>query len=155
MKHQTLWVQGKMPSLNDILDARMIVMSGKKNRAARGGKYNRIKKQVQGDVAIAAFAQKFEAFERGYFTYLFKETKNANGKQRDPSNILAGAAKMIEDALIECKLLPNDGMDNVLGIAGHFDLTKNGAGVLLIVHPDKTLTREECLAIDMFRGDPP
>lgn len=144
-----------MPGLNEIIDARMVSSGPRGPKAARWNAYSKLKKQVQGTVAIAAFSQKFKPLERGHFTYLCKEARNANGKQRDPSNVLGGAMKMIEDALVECRLLPNDSWLEVLGIAGHFDVTKNGAGVLLIVHPDKTLTREECLAIDMFRGEPP
>lgn len=45
-------------------------------------------------------------------------------KKRDPSNIAAMGAKVIEDALQQCNVLPNDGWANIAGFSQEFHVDK-------------------------------
>jgi hypothetical protein len=64
----------------------------------------------------------------GAFSYLCVE----RDRKRDPSNVVAGAIKLIEDALQAAELLPNDGWAQVTAIAPFWDVG-DPPGVLVAV----------------------
>lgn len=126
--------------MNEMIAARMSNAHSQRPNAKgqRWNGYSDFKKKWQNIIAHHAFAQKFPAIESGYFTYLFVEPN----RQRNPSNVQAGAVKLIEDALVECKLMPNDGWKQVQGICGHMTVD-DGDGVLLVITEDDVLSRPE------------
>lgn len=122
-----LWIPGTLPGLNEIIDAKA-TKYGKKGRSA----YTEMKKRNDSMVALMATAQKFKSVENGYFTYLFRE----RDRRRDPSNVAAGAIKVIEDGLQVAGLLPNDGWAQVLGINPNWMVDSDCPGVTLFVTRD-------------------
>lgn len=120
---QRLWIPEPMPGLNQLIDARRV-------RFQKGtDSYNVLKKKWARKVQNLAYAQRFPFVEQGKFTYLFLEPN----RRRDPSNVIAGGVKFLEDALVEAGLLENDGWKNVLGIATHWCVCKERPGVVLFV----------------------
>lgn len=121
--HNAFWIPGKVPSLNELLDAksknqpilRSIIMRQKPGKRNTGGAryslYNDIKQDWK-QRTIAAIGAPFVRVPRAYFGYLIVEET----LKRDPSNICSAAVKFIEDGLVEAGVIPNDGWDQVLGI---------------------------------------
>lgn len=123
MIHNTFWVAGKVPSLNDLLDARgssapvvrsIIMRRTPKNKRTGGSRYceyNDIK-QDWTTRTVRALPAHVNRVERAYFGYVVVEEST----KRDPSNVCSAAIKFIEDGLVKAKVIPNDGWKNVLGI---------------------------------------
>jgi hypothetical protein len=121
--HNAFFVAGKVPSLNDLLEARgaiaplvrSIIMRRKpgkaKSRGARWDLYNDIKQDWKVRT-IRALGTPFVRVQSAHFGYLIIEET----LKRDPSNICSAAVKFIEDGLVEAGVIPNDGWDNVLSI---------------------------------------
>jgi hypothetical protein len=105
-----LIIPGLFPGLNDIIEARRVT-NGKWNA------YTDMKTQFDAKVVLFAQMAKFpKVTAPKHFVYHCFEPN----KRRDPSNILMGAAKFIEDGLQEAGLLENDGWGQVLSIRGRF-----------------------------------
>lgn len=117
---QTLWVPGPLPGLNEIINA-------KGNRLGRGGlsEWNKMKKLWHGRVASMAIQQKIQRIESAHFYYTFVEPN----RRRDPSNVMAGAIKIIEDGLQHAGLLAGDGWKNVLSIGALWECDDRAPGV--------------------------
>lgn len=139
-----LWIPGPLPGLNEIIDA-------KARKRGKWDAYADMKRKWGGTIALLAQAQRLERIpDESVFTYLFIEPN----RRRDPSNIVAGGVKLIEDALQEAGVLENDGWKSVAGIRAYWALAdvNNGAGfggVLLNVFPFP-VSEEEML--ESFRG---
>lgn len=150
-----LWVRGTLPGLNDLVDLR--IQSGRPDaQGRRGNKYTDVKRSMEDRIVLFARTQRFPRLPNGgHFTYLCKEPD----ARRDPSNILGGAMKLIEDALVKEELLPNDGQKHVHGIASHvvvvgkeYDgVTVEGEpGVVVLISGASTLSRAPSLAFDLL-----
>lgn len=125
--HNAFFVAGKVPSLNELLDAkggsvptvRSIIMrrfpsKGKKS-AARFDLYNELK-QDWTHRTIKALPAGFNTVESAYFGYVVIESD----LRRDPSNFCSAAVKFIEDGLVRGGVIRNDGWGQVLGIRFHW-----------------------------------
>lgn len=148
--HNAFFVPGKVPSLNELLDARgrsaprvaSIIMKHlpKKGKAPgiRFDAYNDIKQDWKVRT-IGAIGAPFVRVKQAYFGYLIIE----NEQRRDPSNICASAIKFIEDGIVEAGVMPNDGWDNVLGIRVHWIHRKKHRPGIYVVMSDTKLTEEQ------------
>lgn len=58
-------------------------------------------------------------------------------KRRDKSNINAFAVKVIEDALQDCKVLKNDGWDNIAGYSQYFKIDKKNPRIEVLIREVK------------------
>ena len=103
MRIETLWIPGRLPGLNEIIEARGSA-SGKANAWAS------MKKKLQGTIALLARAHGVGRWTAAHFAYVHFEPN----RMRDPSNFCSGAQKVVEDALQKAKLIPNDGWRQVL-----------------------------------------
>ncbi len=122
---RTLWVPGKFPSLNEIIDAKRTVFTGTGKRRPDG--YSKLKKAWTQTIRIHALQQRFQRVTTAaHFTYLCVE----EDKRRDPSNVLAGAIKLLEDALQEAGLIDGDGWAHVRSIRSHW-VVGEPVGVML------------------------
>lgn len=139
----TLFIPGKVPSLNDLLYAKTttnksgggwLLNRNKKKQTFVWNGYNDIKKDWSSRVVAAVEkAGGLPPYNKAYFSYLVVE----QNKKRDPSNICATAIKFIEDALIKCKVIINDGWTEVLGINVHWTLNKEVTqGIFLVISND-------------------
>ena len=92
-------------------------------------------------------AQRFGRIEAGHFTYLFREPT----KKRDPSNIISAGVKLIEDALQEAGLLPNDGWRCVHGITCFWVHDPVKFGVTLFVREPMTFVETVMMDNESWR----
>lgn len=141
---QRLWIPGPLPGMNEIIDARMRSSWQPNQRGRRWNAYSDMKKMWGERIGLLAQSQRFRPIENGFFTYLCYE----KDRHRDPSNLVAGAVKLIEDALKDTQLLPNDGWAQVLGYVGHWHVQPSMPGVTLFVHEEMLLTKETALLLD-------
>jgi hypothetical protein len=137
---QFLWVPGKLPGLNDILDDKGVVFKHRGASPKRFDRYAKRKSAWAEKIRLLALQQRFARVDFGAFTYLFVEAE----RRRDPSNVIAGGVKLIEDALQEAELLAGDGWANVTAIAP-FWMIGNPPGVLVAVG-ETALARAELVA---------
>lgn len=127
---QDLWIPGPLPGLNEILDARGIVMKTKDGVARRHDGYSKMKRTWSERIALYARQQGFATVTgAAHFWYNIAEPN----RRRDPSNFVAGAVKLIEDALQDAGLLKNDGWEHVLSIKTEWRLVPDRPGVMLTV----------------------
>jgi hypothetical protein len=77
-------------------------------------------------VGLCARSQDFVTLkgEKGPWHWEYEIGMPAKGKRPDPGNILAGADKIIPDALQEAGLLENDGWSQVASISAVFVTAK-------------------------------
>lgn len=132
-----------MPGLNEIISSSAT--------ATRGwSAYNTLKQKFTGQVTPLARVAGLGAIGPGFFTYLFIEPD----RKRDPSNVVGGGVKLIEDALQASGLLPNDGWAHVLGYTAFWRVGKPGC----LVHwsPTETQTKDamEALLEKELNGNP-
>lgn len=129
-------VVGRLPTLNELIEL----------RARSPHAYNRRKKQAHQLVGIQIPAD-FPAFVWARFEYHFYEPTRAF----DPSNVLFGAVKVIEDALQVCGVMPNDGWKAIPGPDGirlnyhHCPGEKPWVVVILEGERDGSRTRSDTL----------
>ena len=119
--YNTFFFPGKVPSLNELLNAKAgmapmkkswLVHKGKNPGTFKFNKYNEIKSDWKAKVVKIVKEAGFTPVESCYFAYLVVEKT----RKRDPDNICSSAIKFISDGLTEAGVIPNDGWDNVLGI---------------------------------------
>lgn len=140
--HWRLWVPGALPGLNELLDAKSVV-------ARRRGKvvttaYNDLKASHQQRIALYARIEGLRRLPPVYVTYVFYEVT----KRRDPSNVLAGGVKLIEDALVKLGVLRNDGWKDILGLAAYHVHEPGRAGVAVYFDPEGTFSRDWILELE-------
>lgn len=145
--HNAFWVAGKVPSLNDLLEARGAIkprsglgiltrpLSKSKGWQARHCLYNEIKQDWK-QRTVRAVGSPFVRVERAHFGYLVVEETF----KRDPSNFCSAAIKFIEDGLVEAGVMPNDGWKEVLGIRMHWVHRKEHEPGVYVVMSDAPLT---------------
>ncbi len=135
---QVLVVPTRLPNLNDVIDAASTVYRDKNGRQHRGNAYQTLKKKWSGTLMLLARSQGFSCHDGGHFAYIFHETE----RRRDPSNVMAGGIKVIEDALQDAGLLGGDGWGHVFGIRVRWVHNKVFGGVVVVV-TDSAPTEEE------------
>lgn len=150
MIHNAFFVPGKVPSLNELLDAKggtaprvaSIIMrhlpKKGKGRAARFDAYNDLKQDWK-QRTVRAIQSPFVRVKSCYFAYLVVEET----LRRDPSNICSSAIKFIEDGIVDAGVMSNDGWDNVLGIRVHWVHRKSRPPGIYVIMSDSKLTEEE------------
>lgn len=108
---QTLTIPARMPGLNELIEG----------AATNRFKYRTIKQRWGATVRLLARAQGFQPITTPvHFEYEFGEPT----KRRDPSNVVSGAMKVLEDALQEAGLLPNDNWEWVLSFTATWKVSK-------------------------------
>ncbi len=119
-----LWIAGRLPSLNQVIAESAGASSG-------WSKYAQTKKRWAKQIVLMARVKDLKPIPPSYFGYLICEPN----KRVDPSNLVAGAVKVIEDALQESGLLQNDGWSDVLGYIGYWQVAAHRVGTLVYWGP--------------------
>ena len=84
-------------------------------------KGNKAKAGEQEKVVAAILAAKLVPMEGPVVIGVtFIEGRPKNGRMRDPDNISGGGIKVIEDALVECGIIPDDGPRHVRNLFYRF-----------------------------------
>lgn len=124
-----------LPGLNEIIDAR--VAGKRSDNRLWYGKWAKMKRHWEGLICLFVRQQGFSCPDGGHFTYILREPN----RRRDPSNVLAGAMKLIEDALQKEGVLPGDGWQHVHSIRAVTVHDKQNPGVS--VHVTESPPTEE------------
>jgi len=134
MRVERLWIAGRMPGLNELLDMRGAPPVKRRTRSGRivrvqNPAYHEAKEHWAGVIALLVGHARIQPWPTGaHFVYEWHESD----KRRDPLNFAAGGQKFIEDALQECGVLPNDGWKHVLSFA-HRWKQSDRPGVLVVM----------------------
>jgi hypothetical protein len=119
-----LWVAGRLPSLNQIIAESAGASSG-------WSKYAQTKKRWTEQVVLMARTKDLAPIPPSYMAYLFCEPN----RKVDPSNMVGGGVKVLEDALQAAGLLQNDGWTDILGYVGYWEKMAHRVGCLVYWGP--------------------
>ncbi len=119
MATQKLWIEGKLPGLNEIVGV----------AKQHWGNYAKMKQEWTEIVAMSAKAQVIQPVDRAFFVFHWVEPD----RLRDLDNI-AAAKKFILDGFVEIGILHNDGWKHVVGWIDRFEVNKDNPGVEVIIH---------------------
>lgn len=148
--HNAFFVPGKVPSLNELLDAKGGTKDKRKllilRHLPKKGKrvpewvhaYNDIKQSWKRRT-IDAIGTPFVRVKACYFGYVVVEQE----KRRDPSNICSSAIKFIEDGIVEAGVMRDDGWEQVLGIRVHWIQREKREPGIYVVMSDIRLAEEQ------------
>ena len=110
--NQTFFIPGPLPGMNDF--------EGNTRWA-----YRRAKANWDLIISIAIKQAKLKPMQRVFITLEWRE----QSKRRDPSNFTGMGKKFIEDALVKCGILPDDGWDEIIGWEDSWAVNKDKPGV--------------------------
>lgn len=116
-----LWINGRFPSLNQLLDA-------KSTQKGSWNSYNALKCEWFGQIKRLVELERVESVGPGYFTFLFVEPD----RRRDPDNIVSAGVKLILDSLVGCEVIAGDGWSQVLGYVGYWVQREKRAGCFVV-----------------------
>lgn len=121
----TIVIPGKLPGLNEYISAC-------RTRPQAGAA---LKKKAERDVSICirSFMKGAKVKPPVHITYMWREP-NA---RRDLDNISSFGRKVIQDALVKCGVLDNDGWKYINGFTDHFVVDKRDPHITVII--------EECI----------
>ena len=123
MRVQEVWLPGRWPSLNELM--------------YKGTRHKIQVKRLWADLTIA-FVNRAKLAPVSKRVHLSYEHRRAN-LRGDPSNFAAGAAKVIEDSLVKCGILKNDGFANVSGFTHTFKIDAENPGVKVVISEEEIL----------------
>lgn len=108
---QTFVIRDRLPGMNEY--------TAQQRKNKYGGAY--MKKYAQKAVEGYIRASKLKKVESPvYIQYTFYEPN----KRRDKDNIAGFAHKVIQDALVACRILEDDGWNNITGFSDDFHVDK-------------------------------
>lgn len=108
---QRFTIHDRLPGMNEY--------TAQQRNNKYGGAY--MKKYAQKSVEAEIRAAKLKHIERPvYIQYTFYEPN----KRRDKDNIAGFAHKVIQDALVACRVLDDDGWNNISGFSDDFHVDK-------------------------------
>lgn len=119
MRVERMWIGGRLPDLNELLTMRAAPPVTRRRRDGRVVKlqnpaYHEAKANWARTIALLVAHARIQPWPEGaHFRYEWRE----QNRRRDPLNFAAGGQKFIEDALVQCGVLPNDGWKHVLSFA--------------------------------------
>ena len=128
---QRFFIPGPLPSLNQMLDARVKKIAAMSRGKARVDQYTLMKKEWTRICAEAAIAQGIKPVESCYFTFHWQSKDRRTEKDN-----LAVARKFILDGL-ELARIMKDHWDNVVGWTDTFEINKKEPGVLVVMWPSE------------------
>lgn len=114
-------IRGTLPGLNELIEA--------ERRHRQEGA--RLKKQCETVVMHAARSLgKWQAERPVHMVYHWYEPN----RRRDKDNISSFGRKVIQDALVKSRHLPNDGWNNIEGFEDRFEVDKKNPRVVVEIY---------------------
>lgn len=139
------WIPKKLPGFNELIGKALVKDGGPHL-------YQELKQSAERFVSVHAMKGRFEA-NFGCWTYLFIEPN----KKRDPSNVISGGIKVIEDALRRTPgtRMRSDGWRDVQAIRSYFTTSTKVNGVMVWC-TDEPLTETDAVnqAMELIDGRP-
>lgn len=109
-------IEGKLPGLNDYLKAERSFS----NKHSCGNDMKQKKQKLISD-AIRTQLKRLKIKSPVYINYKFYEPD----RRRDLDNIAGVAHKFIQDSLVKCGVLENDGWNNIVGFSDNFFIDRH------------------------------
>lgn len=107
MSVQRLWIDGPLPSLNELLGAKRL-------RRGRSDRYGKLKHAWHERVMLACLAARLApAVQPVLLHFEWRELD----QRRDPDNIVGAGQKLVLDALVRARILRGDGQRWIRGLA--------------------------------------
>ena len=132
MKQFEVWLPGNWPSLNAMKE-------GAQRGGAKGGnQWNKIKQSYQGPALLLMRIEKRKKPVRFTVPVRIKYTHYRSNRRGDPSNYASAAQKIIEDALVEAGIIPNDTFRWIAGFEHEFYFVNKEPGVEVSVKEAKS-----------------
>lgn len=119
---QSFFVPGPLPGANNIVSRHRMV-------------YVRLKQLWGHRIGMEILAAKIKRMDRCHVSFEWREQTGNRAQRRDPDNIMFGQ-KFVLDALTNTWIIPDDSMDEIVGISHTFMMVPDNPGVLV------TLLRE-------------
>lgn len=132
-----LYIPGRMPNLNELIDARMV---GFRRGRKRINGYTEIKREWEAVIRPIALTSGVRSIGPSAFTLLCIEPN----RRRDPDGFTSGAFKLLFDALQSARIMKNDGWRGVLDMRSHWGVNLEQPCVCLYIGY-RVLEREEVL----------
>ena len=131
MKEYKLILKGTLPGLNDYLRAeRSFTRRGTKGHSCG----NDMKQECQLLIANAIRLQlkRLMIHNPVFIRYSFYEPN----RKRDLDNIAGVAHKFVQDSLVKCGVLENDGWDNITGFSDQFFLDRHNPRIEIVIQEE-------------------
>ena len=131
MKEYKLILKGTLPGLNDYLRAeRSFTRRGTKGHSCG----NDMKQECQMLIANAIRLQlkRLMIHNPVFIRYSFYEPN----RKRDLDNIAGVAHKFVQDSLVKCGVLENDGWDNITGFSDQFFLDRHNPRIEFVIQEE-------------------
>lgn len=123
---QQFFVPGPLPGMNDYIS------TGNRFR------YNTEKKQWVRLIAARIMAGKVQPMRRAHLVWVWHE----KSRRRDPDNFTSIGKKFILDSLVACKILPDDGWDEIAGWQDAWVCTPHNPGVWVYLEGEGAMGKE-------------
>lgn len=128
MQEYKLILKGTLPGLNDYLRAERSFTRRNKQGHSCG---NDMKQECQLLICNAVHNQmKHTSIQNPVYIHCVYYEPN---KRRDPDNISGVAHKFILDSHVKCKVLKNDGWDNIKGFSDRFFIDRRNPRIEVIL----------------------
>jgi hypothetical protein len=139
--HGLLSILGRIPNLNDVLDARATTFTVSSKRL---DKYTPLKAKWTKAIEMLARSQIRKPLPPAHYRILFIEPN----RKRDPDGLFV-AAKFILDGIKEAGLIENDGWKQVLGVEFVWEVSGDdfNPGVLVAIGDSPTELVEAALGL--------
>lgn len=131
---QRLIIPERMPSLNHLLDAKARAGMNVGKGGKRWNPYNATKQQWQKRIVELCAAQGIRPVAGAHFRFTWIEPDT----RRNPDNIIS-AKKLIFDALVQARVLSNDGWNQVRSIREEYTVDARCPGVVVDLISDELL----------------
>ena len=131
MREYKLILKGTLPGLNDYRRA-------ERSFSRRGGKGhscgNDMKQECQMLISNAIRLQfkRLRIRNPVFIRYCFYEPN----RKRDLDNIAGVAHKFVQDSLVKCGVLENDGWDNITGFSDQFFLDRHNPRIEIVIQEE-------------------
>lgn len=122
-------IKGTLPGLNEYLKAERKFYRNANGRATSSG--NEMKRDYQMLIsnAIRLQLKKLKIKKPIYLSYYYYEPN----RKRDHDNVAGVAHKFIQDALVQCGIIENDGWDNIVGFSDQFFLDRHNPRIEVVI----------------------
>lgn len=128
----TFIINGQLSNLNDYLKAERVMIRGRNGKITTKG--NNLKHDTQDKIIIPQIRRDLKSLRIRNKAVRLNYTFYEPNKKRDLDNIAAFAMKVIQDSLVLCGVLENDGWKQIAGFTCDFNVdAKNPRIVVEIV----------------------
>lgn len=125
----TFIINGRLSNLNDYLKAERIMIRGRNGKITTKG--NTLKHDTQDKIIIPQIRRDLKSLRIRNKAVRLNYTFYEPNKGRDLDNIAAFAMKVIQDSLVLCGVLENDGWKQIAGFTCDFNVDANNPRIVV------------------------